>query len=252
MTFFSLGNNLHMHVKQHNWDVDYLSSTWLVKFKPKISYDRCVALLLTNIASTTWIKVKCQTPMLPYILCEKSTVKHVNHSHNKSVNFACVGIFFIMKKCFDLNWVHHNFSKSSSIVLLKWKIKNVEDLKQLQNIFHAIPNSFFGPMFHHTFTRFFCVQKYFNFINFTTQTHRLVREGYFVNISHTKKLSVAKNILWLYLCVMEKVIVERILLMRHIVMIRVQSSVTMKMINVLIFILCHMMGTVFLFIAWTK
>ncbi len=173
----------------------FLPVSWLenfdIKFATKKSL-RCAAILLTNIASITWITVNCAKPMMHTILCEKANDQSGEVINRSLSNLFCFTEFQQRHTCFDFLWVNNIQANQKAAR----QFCQGEAVDCLQNICYSVQNSSFGPVFNMENNTYYHVKKYLYSLNyiFSKQTIRHLVEGFGAFPSEEMEAFVGMNL----------------------------------------------------------
>ncbi len=189
------GVNTVVYTEHHLWETyvpskGWAKAKWLHNFQSKFGLEKCVALLLPNIASVGWIRVNCSVPIAHNILCVKSDFKSVPIKHDTPSDLWCQDAFLKSKQCYQVKWIN---TKCLECTVVDQSVSLVENLKAVEYLFHSLPGFHFGPIFHNDFSTVFTVEKELQFVTYTEEKNTSVTEGYLLRVSQAQRPRTGTN-----------------------------------------------------------
>ncbi len=167
-----------MHMKLSSWKVSMKIRSlkpvkWLHNWQPGVTHGKCVALLLTNVAMVTWIRVNCEHELLFNILCEKPGK---NYSASESAfpnNMTCFRAFLVSEFCFRFIWlVKETNTKFRKIFGVSHFTS--ETLHAIEDVCFAIPSSSFGPVVDSYFREFRMITKVLHHLSISVVRKKVI------------------------------------------------------------------------------
>lgn len=170
----------YFHQKQHSWKFKGKQEpSTLLPFEYEFVDENCVAVLLRNIASLIWIRVKCTQALIGNVLCQKNETNHFNVTwkaqydkcHNNELKFH--------RSCLEFVW-GRVLSSSQADTMWNMSLKAV-----LGYVMTFVHKSLFGPVI--TGNSCTTVEKNLDKIVFGKCQEDHIQEGFHI---HKAELSV--------------------------------------------------------------
>ncbi len=150
---------------------------WLKEFQAEYKNERCTAILLTNIADMTLIRVNCSEPMLQNIMCQIPKYYSINATGETIVeNDICNNSIKINQVCYLFYWISTCNSTKTKTMANPGKHLT----KILQHLHLATPNLRFGPVFDQHCASHFSTQRHIGLVHQTIQADK-TNGGFVVN-----------------------------------------------------------------------